>query len=469
LKHKDVKGTDEVNGRSREIRDGKSWFSRNANKLKLAAGLSVALGTSAVAIGCGDDKTVVCEVVTSDANEVSCTPSDKCVKVMKKKEDAAPVQQDGGTAQEDSGTVPDTPPNTGEDASVPEEYPVCVPNGEADAGVQEDAAADAPVTQDDAGAPQEDASVPQDDAGVVSCELQSRSNAQVEVSRNAKLQGVQCGMDLCEGTVAEGESVSMNGAAYVVASMDDFSLEAAKGTSRMVATKALAGGEPACTVFQNLVEQGSCYDVLGANLKYVEMEQDITNATGRAKVALSLFDTFPSTLTKEFVISEGESKKVTLGVYLTATCKLVRGVDGKVYLSVSVTNSDTSDTFKAPLGLPLKDDGSRGTVGPVFLKADSASDNVNAMCTEVSAWLLVAGQTKEFSDTGTANIGSKNYKVVVQAKTDEFGAVDTSKTYVALVDPTATQNTDNVIKHGETKTVNGVSVTVAEVTVTPKQ
>jgi hypothetical protein len=85
------------------------------------------------------------------------------------------------------------------------------------------------------------------------------------------------------------------------------------------------------------------------------------------------------------------------------------------------------------------------------------------------ATLIIDGDVNEVHDGMTVKANGKDYKVVVQVKTDEFGGVLSEKTNVSLVDTSAEKNGDHVVPVGDTKTVNGVSVTVVSVQMTSDQ
>jgi len=418
--------------------------------------------------GCGggsgsQEDAGACTEVKDDAGAiVSCTPvysceldtvNNKCV-VRQAPSDATvgddaevadgPVDMDGG--------VPDAEPQM--DAGVQD-----------DAGVQEDAS-----TQSDGGV--------QNDASVPACNPTWVENAQVQVTRNAGLGSyvdgsgspVKCGQTLCEGTVEVSEVILMNTATYTVDSITDTSLEAVSGTSKIVAVSATSGSGASCTAYHSGVELGSCTDILNSSVEYVApFGWDNTDAAGRATISVSVSSTLDvGPLTKQMVLSDGEAKTVTFttAVYdLTVDAYLVRGTDGKAFVRLVVSDANTSDVFKQPLGMAM-DEGVIAQLGPVYLRADASSDNVQILCTATTAKFTVDGSGKEYKDGETANVGGKQYKVNIQLRTDDTGVMDTAKTHVSLVDVTAPKNKDHVFVTNDTKTVNGSTVVLTEVTAT---
>jgi len=312
-----------------------------------------------------------------------------------------------------------------------------------------------------------DGGTPVPDGGVM-CSPDMKDNAQVKVSPNVKLQGTKCGQNVCEGTVGVGEDVEfVRGDAvtkYPVTSITDTALEAEKDTTKVIATKAISGGSAACTVYESGVEKGACIDELGGNVTFVANEQQDANALGRATILISAV----GATSKTAMVTEGDTTKtVTLGTNLTVELTLKRGADGKAYVKGKVSNSELSDVREEPLGLAMTEGVTR-VLGDVSLTLLSGSDNVSP-CNDVVATLIIDGDVNEVHDGMTVKANGKDYKVVVQVKTDEFGGVLSEKTNVSLVDTSAEKNGDHVVPVGDTKTVNGVSVTVVSVQMTSDQ
>jgi len=366
-----------------------------------------------------------------------------------------------GTKQQDAGACTEVITDAGEKECQPtfscayDVNNVCNPRV---------AQTDGPVSE---GGTEGDGGTPVPDGGVM-CFPDMKDNAQVNVSKNVKLQGTQCGQNSCEGTVGVGEDVEFvrgdTVTKYPVTSITDTALEAVKDTTTVVATKATAGGKAACTVYESGVQKGACIDELGGNVEFVANEQQDANALGRGTILMAAV----GATSKTAMVTEGEAAKIaTLGTDLTVELTLNRGSDGKVYIKGKVSNSETSDVREEPLGLAMSEGVTR-VLGDVSLTLLSGSDNVSP-CNEVVATLIIDGDVNEVHDGMTVKANGKDYKVVVQVKTDEFGGVLSEMTNVSLLDTSAEKNGDHVVPVGDTKTVNGVSVTVVSVQMTSDQ
>ena len=441
---------DDVSRKAKEIRDGKGAI-RNA-----ATGTFVGLGLLALTegvMGCGggsgtQQDAAACNEVKDDAGVVvSCEPAFSCELdtvnnkcVTRQAQSDGPVSSDGQVAQD--GGVTD-------DSGTPDGGPVCTWNY------------------------------------VEAAQVKVTSKVGLGSVTDASGKAVKCGQTSCEGVADKGEALDINGTQYTVASVDETALVATTGTAKIVATAATATTAASCIAFDSGAEQGTCIEALGGSVEYVTpLGWDNTDAAGRTTLTMSVSSTLaPGPMTRQAMLSDGQTKEVTfttVDLALTVNATLVRGTDGRANVAFTVTNENTSDVTKQPLGLQM-DEGVIRQLGPqsgaLYVMANSSSDNVNTQCVQTGVKLVVDGAGMTVNDGEVVQINGKPYKVVIQLGVvldgPDAGTKDSARTYVNFEDGAATKNNDHVIKEGDTKTVNGSIVNVQEVTLvsnyTPQQ
>lgn len=384
-------------------------------------------------LGCGDDGGAATDAGNSCYTQVDADSGvNKCLSRDETKCDWVMMEVDSGATSADAG------------ATAPERQKVCAPVSGvvSDAGVVSDSTVEAPV-----------------------CEENNVASAEINMSHNVKINGVECGQESCNGVVSVGETLEMDGAKYKVTAVDDKTLVAESGEYLLVATM---GDEGACIVKKNGVEQGSCMNTLKASVVPVTWSMDDLNELGKTTLSLSTNSSFtPGAETKMTTVTEvtgnDGSKTVTLGPYVTVNVSAVKSLEGKTYVSVKVTNSDTSNKCSEPMGLALDEGNSKELCG-VHVENESSSE-LNASCTDVRVTLNVEGEgNKTYKDGETAKINGQNFKVVLQPKMGADGSLDWGRTYVNLENLTADKNKDNVLTNGEASMINGTIVTVVEIT-----
>jgi len=417
-----------------------------------AVGVTLVTGVGAK-LGCsggeeGTKNNYPCYYEKDNTGKQQCLPPTQCEEVPAPQK-SEPVLADGGKSGEAG--VSDGVSDAGADASAAGTPPlneegtmmcklIQTPDGSvSDAGVP-DAVVDSEV-----GDAMTDANS--------SCPNTSENVAQVTTTKNVKINGVECGQSKCTGVVVEGDQLYMNGSNYTVDKVGTDNFTATSGDYTLV-TK-MSSGNATCRVFKKNVDQGDCTDALaGSAVFMVALDTGNADALGKATVTLSTASTFSTGAeTKQVVLTEGESAKtVTLGAYVEAEVSLVRGTDNKAYVAVKVTkNTNTNNMPKEPLGMPLTEGSSTSSnlSGVVYLRADLATDNTQS-CRSVMASI----NGVDYGDGYTANINGKNYKVVIN-----YNDSNPSKSDAALVDLTASKNTDTVMGYGKSDNVNGTTVT----------
>jgi hypothetical protein len=436
-------------------------FGRFLGKGLVTAGLGLALATGVGAkLGCSDDengKTDAghqCYIEKDTKGVEQCLPPTVCEKVPVNNSDGGAT--DASTKDAEATDAASTDATTS-DASAPS-YPVsedgtwmCAPVAQSDGAVS-DAAADGL----DAGV--SDVSVPDAEVGDLSledsgpdCSSTTENVAELRTTEKVKVSGVACGKASCEGVASVGDVLDMNGSSYTVKTIENDKLTAESGNYSLVAKKALT---PTCRVFKLGVDQGSCKDVLNSAVYMVAVDIDSTNADGRVTLALSTSSSFSyGASTKRVMLTEGgSSKKVSLGALVDAEVELVKGTDGTAYVAVKVlANKINSEKPIEPLGMSLDEGKTENLNYVVYMKPELTTDNNNKQCQKLEAELNVVGVGPvDYADGNTISVNGKSYQVDVQ-----YDDTTPSNSRVALVDPSASENSDYVIKSGSVDTVNG--------------